>query len=1281
MSLFRPPGYYSPQPAWREHICGLYYSIPYNGLLQKTYLPQVELQAHAAILATTSRTTLTQTFVNPSGEKGIREVRYTFPLYDGVSVVGFTCHVGDRTIVGEVKEKEKARAVFQEAVARGETAGLLEQLPDAADVFTTTVGNIPPGARVIIKITYLGELKHDMEVDGIRFTIPNIICPRYGNYPGSLRTTPAIDAMGSGISITVDAQMAEGSFIQKMQSPTHPISMTMGTISFAPNAEPTMTKASATLALGTAQLDTDFVLQIIAKDTGVPRAVLENHPTIPNHRALMATLVPKFVLPAEKPEIVFVCDRSGSMGGTRINLVIQSLKVFLKSLPVGVKFNICSFGSSHSFLWPNSVTYSQQTLDEAVRHADTFSANYGGTEMLDPLKSTIETRYKDMPLEVILLTDGEIWNQQVLFSYLNESITETKAPIRIFTLGIGNGVSHSLIEGVAKAGNGFSQTVGEGEKMDSKVVRMLKGALSPHINDYTLDVKYSNGTPTDAEDEFEIVEKVADSLKVKLDLQEQKGKNETVSFQSEMMRTFFADYNQKKPISLFDTSADPDKEEPPAYDGTGEARYAHLPKMPIPRVLQAPQNIPSLFAFNRTTSYLLLGSNAPQARPKSIILRGTSKHGPLELEIPIQTLEVPGATIHQLAAKKAISELEQGRGWLSEAKDESGTLIKTKCEGRFHDMVEREAVRLGVQFQVGGKWCSFVAVESNTKKADGKEKEAEGWQWLEDEGTERSTQAEGSTSPYDSESSVNDDIDANIGFMLDDSTARKRLEALGKAMGGEVKDQNHNIMRILNNTANHQTSEGLDVSSIASTEAWRNRQTTAQSISKKVKLSQSPSSQPQSAFGNLAQSLKSNINKVTTKSERLDTSKSAAPMMFNQASYAAKPQSSGLFGGLFGSKPPPPPAAPSGRSSTFTTQSSGGSLFGGGTSSRGSGGSLFGSSNSPSLTQPPPPPPPGQGVPTALAAPTMSGAFGGMNQMKFPPPPPAPGQPPQSNSALSDYQMQLMLVEQQNKKRLLMARQEADNSQQQQQQVHPALGASRHIPATRHSFQGWDQMPAPVSGSFMSFGEDTDALENFDFDSFLHSDGTYDMMDCREAGETTTAAAPPPPPPPAFAGGSDSPAYGTASLPAAPASLFGSTAPLPAVFTPLFGSAAPPPAPPAPTTPQTPESLLHHLISLQTFEGSWTYTTSLLSSLQSTSFITLDNTLLQDELSSGLNPVVLATAIVVVVFEEKLGEFRGSWELVVEKAREWLSGEVEGRGGSGNVGLEELFERVMKVVV
>jgi hypothetical protein len=80
----------------------------------------------------------------------------------------------------------------------------------------------------------------------------------------------------------------------------------------------------------------------------------------------MMTLVPKFNLKSQKPEIIFIADRSGSMGG-QIPTLVSALKVFLKSIPIGCMFNICSFGSHHSFLWSKSQMYGHDTLAEAIR--------------------------------------------------------------------------------------------------------------------------------------------------------------------------------------------------------------------------------------------------------------------------------------------------------------------------------------------------------------------------------------------------------------------------------------------------------------------------------------------------------------------------------------------------------------------------------------------------------------------------------------------------------------------------------------------------------------------------------------------------------------------------------------------------------------------------------------------------------------------------------------------------------------------------------------------------
>lgn len=684
--------------AYNSYLCGCYYYgtqvMSWQSRI-KQYLPLLDSEAHSTILFTTSKTVLKQTFTNPSSEEAIKECIYTFPLYDGVSVVGFTCTIGPRILTGLVKEKVKAEEIFDQAVAKGETAGLLEQAPEASDVFSTKLGNIPAGKSVIVEITYIGELKHH-ENEGIRFTIPTSIAPRYGQGPSHAMVGGSQVQEEGGIKITVDVNMPEGSFIKGVQSPSHPIAVSMGALSTAANTDPTMSKASATLSLGSAALEKDFVLIVHSKDIGIPKAILETHPTIPHHRALMATLVPKFSLPPSRPEIVFIADRSGSMRGN-IPMLISAMKVFLKSMPVGVKFNICSFGNKPNFLWSQSKSYTSETLQEATVHVQHFDANMGGTETFKAVKATIEKRFTDLPLEIILLTDGDIWRQEELFDYLNQQVKQTDGKIRLFSLGIGNGVSSALIEGLARAGNGFSQSVQHGERLDNSVVRMLRGALSPHIADYTLEVKYENDN-----DDFELIDTVTEGMKILL--------SDTDTPQP-------IPQEPKPTISLFDASVDPEKED------IKMKGVNYLPDVPHPKLLQAPHNIPSLFAFSRTTVYLLMSPETIQRNPTAVVLRATSAHGPLALEIPIEALSTPAETIHHLAAKKAIQDLEEGRGWIFDAKDQAGVLVKDRYPSRFEDMVQREAVRLGERFQVAGKWCSFIAVAANDAEIAAKREE------------------------------------------------------------------------------------------------------------------------------------------------------------------------------------------------------------------------------------------------------------------------------------------------------------------------------------------------------------------------------------------------------------------------------------------------------------------------------------------------------------------------------------------------------------------------------
>jgi len=153
------------------------------------------------------------------------------------------------------------------------------------------------------------------------------------------------------------------------------------------------------------------------------------------------------------------------MDGGRIKAVKAALQIMLRSLPSrNTTFNIVSFGSHFTSLWPQSQIYSAETVAEASKHVDTFSANYGGTELRSALQFAFSGRpalspnaTEQPPTSVFVLTDGEAWDLDGIINLTTESVQAAKEKnnlLRTFVLGVGNQVSTAMCEGIARAGKG-----------------------------------------------------------------------------------------------------------------------------------------------------------------------------------------------------------------------------------------------------------------------------------------------------------------------------------------------------------------------------------------------------------------------------------------------------------------------------------------------------------------------------------------------------------------------------------------------------------------------------------------------------------------------------------------------------------------------------------------------------------------------------------------------------------------------------------------------------------
>lgn len=66
--------------------------------------------------------------------------------------------------------------------------------------------------------------------------------------------------------------------------------------------------------------------------------------------------------------------------------------------------------------------------------------------------------------------------------YTRESRESTEGQVRFFSLGIGNTVSHALVDGIAEADGGYSEVIPAASQGDweDRVVSMSKAAFATH---------------------------------------------------------------------------------------------------------------------------------------------------------------------------------------------------------------------------------------------------------------------------------------------------------------------------------------------------------------------------------------------------------------------------------------------------------------------------------------------------------------------------------------------------------------------------------------------------------------------------------------------------------------------------------------------------------------------------------------------------------------------------------------------------------------------------------
>ena len=135
--------------------------------------------------------------------------------------------------------------------------------------------------------------------------------------------------------------------------------------------------------------------------------------------------------------------------------------------------------------------YNEANVAKAQNYADQMEADLGGTEILSPMQYVYQRPFNLKGQRfIILLTDGEVSNTDQVIETAQDNANTT----RVFSVGMGEGASSALVNGVARVSYGISEFVkNSGDQLTSKVVALLKSTTFPSSRNISISWSVEGG--------------------------------------------------------------------------------------------------------------------------------------------------------------------------------------------------------------------------------------------------------------------------------------------------------------------------------------------------------------------------------------------------------------------------------------------------------------------------------------------------------------------------------------------------------------------------------------------------------------------------------------------------------------------------------------------------------------------------------------------------------------------------------------------------------------------
>jgi Ca-activated chloride channel homolog len=393
----------------------------------------------ATVSGVIANVTVEQTYYN-AGDSTV-DATYVFPMSTNAAIYAMEMELGDRLIKAEIRRKEEAQEIFNNADTAGLTATLLEQ--ERPNVFQMSLANIKPQDTLKVRMVYTELLVPDRGV--YEFVFPSIVGPRF-TYDGEpwvgqvsqdsipLSETPLHINLkiNGGMSVNAECISHETTFVQNDNAVETSLATNPGN---------------------------DFIVNYTLDDNEIKTGMLLYEGEEENFfLSMVQPANPDLPFDSPKREYIFLMDVSGSMSGEPIEVSKALIVDLLSNLNFDDKFNIIFFAGNSTILAPNSILATSENIDLAVQMIENAGAG-GSTMILPAMRSALNMEVEEDYSRIFaILTDGYVTVEKEAFDLIRENLNEAN----FFAFGIGNSVNRLIIEGIAYVGEGEPFVVSQG---------------------------------------------------------------------------------------------------------------------------------------------------------------------------------------------------------------------------------------------------------------------------------------------------------------------------------------------------------------------------------------------------------------------------------------------------------------------------------------------------------------------------------------------------------------------------------------------------------------------------------------------------------------------------------------------------------------------------------------------------------------------------------------------------------------------------------------------------